>query len=82
MLILAHEAYETARKILYGIDPCDDSFKKAIVSSYISMYPECDVINCHPLTPQEELPPTFVNCVQIVLEPSTPNCQPIIVVQL
>lgn len=82
MLILAHEGYEVARKILYGIDPCDDNLKKAIVSSYIDMYPECNVINCHPLTEQEELPPVLVNCVQIVLEPPVSNCLPIIVTRL
>jgi hypothetical protein len=79
MLILAHEGYDTARKILYGIDPCDDNFKKAIISSYIDKYPECNVVNCHPLEPQEEIPPTLVTCVTIQLMPRVPECELIIV---
>lgn len=82
MLILPHEGYETARKILYGIDPCDDNFKKAIISSYIDKYPECNVLNCHPLTEQEEIPPIYITCGSIVLQPRVLNCQPLIVRRL
>ncbi len=82
MLSLIEIAHNVAIKKLYGIEPCKDDFKKAIVASYTALYPECGVVNCFDLGTDVAVGISTLNCPPNTVDLTTQDCNPIYVNRL
>lgn len=82
MLTLVEIAHNVAIKTLYGIDACKDDFKKAIVSSYNSLYPECGGTNCFELGTSVAIGTVTTVCPPNTVDLITQDCNPIYVNRL
>lgn len=82
MSSLVSIANDVAKKKLYGMVPCMEELKKAIVASYIGLHPECNVTSCYTLGQDVEIGIITHLCPPNTVDLTTQDCNPIYVNRL